>query len=409
MRGWVRVVRGAGWACAIAAVAVLHIWQAVVTPTFAFDEPLWFMRSQVFPADLSKHGYRYWAIDIPAVNRWVWYPILKATGLDVVPEGEKEVWQLDDDGRICFFTWRLPDAIKLPGTLEEWKAEHGYYAPRKAVIAMRMANLAAYAAMVFCLWIVAKIALESGVLAVLAIAPVLITPLFAGRMAFESSSGDIYCMAAMAGGLALWTRGHCKGHAAEWPTAVGMGVLCGIATASKHVGIFALAAYWVYLLIYAEGWRKAVFPAISSAVAFVVFAVIDPVVIVDPAGPVRVCIQMVERRFQLVRAIVAGRGPLTWTEYCEKALFWWPLLPVMIYAGWHCRKEAWFAPVAIWGAVCVAGALWGLALTRLLTPHYLAPVELGIYFPAALMVIARTRAARATPTAAGQDGVAGGV
>jgi len=50
-----------------------------------------------------------------------------------------------------------------------------------------------------------------------------------------------------------------------------------------------------------------------------------------------------------------------------------------------------------------------LALTRLLTPHYLAPVELGIYFPAALMVIARTRAARATPTAAGQDGVAGGV
>lgn len=384
----------------LAFILGLYAWQAAVTPTFPFDEPLWFMRSRVPPADLSRPEYRYWSIDIPALNRWTYYCVLKATGLDAVPEDEPRAWHTENSA-LYFGSVRLPNDVGVrrlgAAGLARWEEQHGPYAPRKAVMAMRMVNVAVYGVLLVCLWWTARLALRSWGLSLIAVLPMTVIPLFAMRLAFASASGDVHFMAAAAAALAVWMYFHLKGSGASLAAVAAVSIALGVATGSKHLGLLVLASYWLYLVLYARGRRKLLAPLASGALAFVVFGLIDPIVFIDPSGPVRVCLEMIGQRVIVSAAYVKGHGPLSWTNYSEQVLFWWPLAPAVAFLAWHSRRQPWFPPLALWGGVLVFGTLAGLAHARMMSPHYLAPLELGLYFPVALMVIAAARAAVPAP------------
>ena len=134
----------------------------------------------------------------------------------------------------------------------------------------------------------------------------------------------------------------------------------------------------------------------AGAVAFVAFAQLDPIVFIDPSNPLGMCLMMIERRFAVVAGYVSAHGPVTWTEFLQQALFWWPMTPAIAFVVWRSRSKPWFAPVALWGGALFFGTILQLAHTRVLSPHYLAPLELGLYFPFALMLIAAAKDARAS-------------
>jgi hypothetical protein len=282
-----------------------------------------------------------------------------------------------------------------PEALAEWEKQRGTYAPRAAIIALRMADLAGYAALVVALWWTGWVVLESPYLAILGVLPMTIIPLFGLRVAFASASGDIFCMAVMAAALAVWTYCHVRGNATAWLPLAIVAALIGLAAAAKLIAILTLVAYWTYLAIYSRGWRRLVNPIAAGAVAFVVFAMLDPIVFIDPLNPFRMCLMMIEWRLGLVAGYVSAHGPMTWTEFLEQALFWWPMTPAIAFVVWRSRSKPWFAPVALWGGALFFGTIMQLAHTRMLSPHYLAPLELGLYFPVALMLIAAAKDARA--------------
>jgi hypothetical protein len=62
----------------------------------------------------------------------------------------------------------------------------------------------------------------------------------------------------------------------------------------------------------------------------------------------------------------------------------WPLLPICAWLLWRCRREAWFAPVAWWGGFLALGTLLTIPSPEV---RYLAPLELGVYFSAAVAVL----------------------
>ncbi len=68
--------------------------------------------------------------------------------------------------------------------------------------------------------------------------------------------------------------------------------------------------------------------------------------------------------------------------------FWWPLLPAFAWMLWSCRKERWFGAVGVWSAVLAAGMLFGVFMVRLSFASYMAPLELSLYFPFGLAVMA---------------------
>ena len=239
----------------LASILGLYAWQAVVTPTFPFDEPLWFMRSRVPPTDISRPEYRSWSIDTPSLNRWTYYCVLKATGLDAVPEGEPRAWHTEN-GVLYFGTERLPNDALTPrlsaAGLARWEGLYGPYAPRKAVIAMRMVDVAVYGVLLVCLWWTTRLALRSWGLAVIAVLPMTVIPLFAMRLAFASASGDVHFMAAAAAALAVWTYSHLKGAGASWAAVIAVSIALGFAAGSKHLGLLVLASYGLYLVIHAR-------------------------------------------------------------------------------------------------------------------------------------------------------------
>ena len=77
-------------------------------------------------------------------------------------------------------------------------------------------------------------------------------------------------------------------------------------------------------------------------------------------------------------------GPHTWWQFLNDALPTWPLVPVFGWLLWRCRGENWFVPVAWWGGFLAIGTLVPIPSPE---TRYLAPLEIGLYFPAALCAL----------------------
>ena len=369
-----------------------------MTPTTPFDEPLWLVRSTVLPSDVSTADYRAWSVDVPAVNRWVYYAVLHATGLDKVPPGERRCWSMRG-GDLYWYNERLPDWVKdfYAGvyTLDWWERNFGVYAPRGAIMAMRYTNTAVFVLFAVFLWLAAETALRSRVRATLAVLPVLLTPtcLAAVGISFVTWSGDVFMAAGIAAGLFVWLRYHLSGRGASLPAILVVSVLSGLAAASKHSGVLFVAAYAAYLALYARGFGRLLRPLVSLAVAACVVALTNPVLFLYPdASPWEVLRLAAERRAYILDRQLTVFQPSSLVSLVRNAFYWWPVAPACLAAIWSCRRERWFAPVAFWGGFLAVGAGVGLLRMRVMQERYLLPVLVGFGFVSSVCIMTSARA-----------------
>jgi len=384
----------------VATLGLLYIHEAAHTGVVAFDEPLWFMRSRVTPADLSTPEYRYWAIDIPGVDRWVYYAVLKATGCYDIPPGEKPCWSIIDG---CFaingFTVNAKQAGSKFATIDEWEAEHGRYAPKGGIMVLRTTNVVTFIACLFLMWLTARMVLKSNWLAAFSVLPLILSPTFSKDISFIIGSGDVFMAAALAAVIAAWTYFHLKGRGTSWVSIFSVSVLAGIATSSKHPGALAVAAFAAYLAWQSRGWRRVIYPLAACAISVAVFTALNPAVIAYPGErPWNVLALMVKQRGVII-AQHMGRTPFSATECFT--FFWFPILPVAVYSLWMSRREPWFPSVGLWALFLTVGVVTGMTGIRIATDRYLAPLEMGVYFPVSLAMLSLGRRLAAKTEAAG--------
>jgi hypothetical protein len=266
-------------------------------------------------------------------------------------------------------------------------------------MAMRIADVATFGACLFLMWLTARMVLKSNWLAAFSILPLVLSPTFARDVSFIISSGDVFLATALAATLAAWTYFHLKGSGTSWVSIFVVSALAGIATSSKHPGVLAVAAFASYLAWQAHGWKRVAYPLAACAISFAVFTALNPAVIFYPGEwPWSVLAMMVHQR-GIVIAQHIGQTPLSATE-CFK-FFWFPILPVGVYALWVSRKEPWFPSVGLWAAFLTVGVVLGMTGIRIASDRYLAPLEMGMYFPISLAMLSlgRRLAACARPAA----------
>jgi hypothetical protein len=362
--------------------------QAYHVPTRPVDEALWFQRSILSPLHVEGEG-RMWGIDIPAVNRWLWWAALKATGTDKVPRGEPPAWYLDDEGNMMFQgRWTLPIWLEGPdGPLDRWMARHGAYAPRRAILVMRSVNVAVFALFLLGLWYAGRRISGCAAAASLAIVPVALAPIMCESVAFVSLSGDVPMLAASTWALVLWLRGCERGAALHWRNVLGVGALCGLATASKHSGVLPLGAFILWLSLQGGIRRRIVNIALAGSAAFAVFFCLNPVLFLSPGEyPIAILMEMISRRSAVAALHVSLHGPVSWSQFYGDTLFWWLLVVPYCYALWRYRREWWAGPLALWSGVFIIGTLAGGVEMRAFHPHYRAPMEMALWWPLGLML-----------------------
>jgi hypothetical protein len=374
-----------------ALVMTAEVREALRRPLRGFDEPLWFMRSLVTPADLSTVRYRYWAKDIPGMNRWVYYVTLKLTGLDHIPAGEQPCWSIGSEF-IMFQDNSVSVEPKAPAftTLADWEAVQGRYAPRRSIMAMRMADLGAFAVCVISLWFTAWLVLRHKWLAALTVTPLVLSPIFVRDLSFFVTSGDIFLLACLAATLAAMTFFHLRGRGTSSLSILIVSILAGLASSSKHPGVLAVAAFAAYLAWQSRGLQRIVNPMGAIMVSLATFAAINPVLVFCPGEwPWNVCIDMMQRRAQVNRIQMSSYGVVTATETFK--FFWWPFFPAGAYTLWASRKERWFPAVGCWAIFIIGGMLLGMITIKVSTFRYIAPLEMAVFFPVGLCIIALSR------------------
>lgn len=384
---------------ALVAVLAMTAGQARQTDTYVVDEAAWFQRSQDWPTSFEDPDAYAWAIDVPAVNRWVYSAVLKSTGLDVIPEGERRVWTIrEHKGRPALFAYdaRWPHTPGFPMTAEalaERERLLGAYAPRRAIVAMRLANVLAFGGALVCLWLAAVQVLEGRKLAAaLAALPLAVNSLFQAPptgIAWRLWSGDVYLVLFLTGGLAglLWLAR--RGMAATWRGAAILGTAAGLAVSSKLTGLLFLWAVMVYLAISARGFRRLAMPALCAAVAFAVFVVMNPAFYLTGRAPWTVCQDMLTRRSTVAAVWTSGHGALSAAEALGEAVGGlWPMLFLAGLGLWFMRRAWWTLPVALWAAFLVAGSAAGMVSMGIGHDHYRAPIELAAWFLTALVMLA---------------------
>jgi hypothetical protein len=373
-----------------------NVRRAAGVATAPIDEPLWFMRSCEPPWRLDTEAQRFWAIDIPALNRWIYWTALKISGLDRVPDGEPRIFEYRE-GAI----WSK-DRVVMPAELfarrwekdlKGWETEHGTYAPRHAILLMRAVNLLAFAITVCCLLYAARLILRTCPLAAAAIIPILGAPSIRRGIAFYLGSGDIFLLASLAGLLAFWLKRHLAGRGAGLITIVFGAGLCGLATSAKHTGVLAVLAFMTYLAAVSKGPARLWNPLIAASVAFAVFALLNPVVLWSPEHrwPWEACVAMIRRRneqFYRQTAGIDGEAVVSLRRLVTSAFWWWPAAPLVAVGAWRRLREPWFLPLALWAGFLIAGAGAGLLSIRIVHLSYVAPLDMALLFAAGVCLLA---------------------
>jgi hypothetical protein len=375
----------------VGALAAAYVVQAL-NSRIEFDEPMWFQRSLVTPANLSTPAYRHWAEDIPGLNRWVYFAALKVTGLDKTPADAEPCWSLEN-GIVHLNDMSTGVDLVKDGyaTLADWEAKHGRYAPRDSIMAMRFVDIGVFLACLACMWWTARMILKSDWLAAFSVLPLVLSPVFSEDVSYVINSGDGFLAGGLAATLAGWTYFHLKGHGTSRWAILAVGALAGLATASKQTGVLAVVAFAAYLAWQSRGRERLVNPLMACAAAFIVFSAINWDVFFTPGQwPWNVLATMVANRAQIVVHHYGGKpfSPLEAFKF-----FWWPLLPLALYCLWVSRRERWFPAVGLWSIVIIVGTLAGMTGIRISAPRYLAPLEMAMYFPVSVVMLSLARRA----------------
>ena len=374
-------------ACALTGALAV---QSIGTPVWRFDEPLWFARSTVTPADVSTRERQFWAIDVPGLNRWVYWTVLTLSNLKRVQPDEAHCWRVLKDKMY----WQ--DGVKPyfdAGILPQWERAHGAYAPPRVIEAMRFTNIAAFVLGLALLYAVAWRLSRSHAVSLVAVLPLVLSPLFALKLAFVTSSGDILLFTTLALVLWLWTWKP----APTFANVLIVGAACGLAVSAKHPGVLALGAYSVWLVWQSRGWRRILNPAIACGTAFLVFAALNPVVFLHPeASCLRVLATMSVRRAKMAEALTVSH-PMTIVTALSVLTPYWALVPLNIFAAIRAIRNVELAPLVLWSVVLWVGTILAYWLMGAAMEFYLGPVEYGLFFPTAVLCLWPLSARGKTP------------
>jgi hypothetical protein len=212
-------------------------------------------------------------------------------------------------------------------------------------------------------------------LAVLTVVPIAGSSVFWDSVAWRLGPDALLCLmlvAVLAAWLMLTGR----------KQFVVVSILCGLACAAKQNGVLVLAAWCGYLAMRERGAGRISRPVLALVVAAGVFSAVNPS---TWYGPWEFLTHSISSRLWYAGIVASFYGPHTWWQSTFATLPTWPLLPLYAWIISRCRGEAWFEAVAWWGAFLALGTLFTIPAPE--PRRYLAPLELGIYFPVALAVI----------------------
>jgi hypothetical protein len=292
----------------------------------------------------------------------------------------------------------LASPVKLDNSLtrEKWIEYYGAGVPYKALMVMREINMIMLLILLVSLYYTANLILKSPLLAMAATLPVALCPVYVTSLGIWSWSGDIFVVALFGVGLALWVKWHMSNafltgtRKQRWLRLIAIAAIGGLATSSKQTGVLFVLAFAVYLCISYSGHRRIWVPVLVSLVSFFVFCLLNPCIwfytSVD-VWPWQILGHFISRRRTVIAQYISSRGPMSTTDILQQTFWWFPVMPIVCVAVWRCRHERWLLPILIWGAFIVFGTAIGILQTHMLYLRYVAPIELGAFFPIAIVLL----------------------
>jgi len=323
-------------------------WHGLGVPPMV-DDPEWVIKADLGPWQLLTPEERLrewrWTTTVPALYRWYTAPIVRLAGADLDAE---------------------PPTVGFEG-----------YTPPATRDLLRMASIVLFTATLVILFAIAWRILGNWGLAALAIVPIAASATFWDCVAWRMGPDMLFCLV-LAATLAAWVGLDTRG----WRGFVIVSLLCGLATSAKQNGILVLGG-WCGYLAFTEGPSRRVWrPVVAAALAFAAFAIVDPALWYR--GPQEFLSQSIHTRALWSERTVNVFGPCTpWMFFTTAVKAWWAL-PVFAWFVWRCRREAWFAPVAWWAAALAIGTYVAIPCPE---TRYLAPLEMGFYFPLMLCIM----------------------
>lgn len=315
-------------------------------------------RTRMLPTDFSESVASWYAIDHPAVFRWIDAAVLRAFDVEI--------------GKV---------PVVDPYKPVKWSIENGFAAPRRPVMFLRGAGAASLLGAMILLFLVARRALGGCIWGFVVAIP-LVLPGHIGLTVGGYLFTDAYLAFFLALTLLVWLRFHYSAAPLSYPRVAVMGLVIGLAVSTKINAGLLLIAYLIYVFMLSSGasrWLKA-FVVLSASLA--VFVAVNP--IMWQGGPVwwaEVIGRMLKHRANVIEVHKSLFGEHAFLNRLAFMLPMWYLLPLMALLVARMRHEKWFLPVTLWAALLVAGT----ALTANQPfMRYRMPIEMAL---AVIMVL----------------------
>lgn len=318
-------------ACAGIAALQFHFalgWRAYL------DENDGLTRYSYAPTDFVNSAAYLWAIDTPAVSRWIDYGALRLFGVE---------------------TGEIPIVKANAGY--RWNVEHGRLAPRGPVNFLRKVNVVWLLAAFACLVILAKVTVGSYGWGLVAIAPLALSREFGGPVAaFIFADAQLAFFVALFG--LMWVRFHLGPGALGWANVATMGIIAGLAVSTKYNAGLLVVAYATYAVGVAKGKMRLWKPVVFAATTFAVFVILNPVTWRGgPAWWGQVIHDIFKHRVNLLEIQREFFGKTTLWGRIAAIFPWWYALPIPGYVVWRARREKWFLPAALWAGFLAVGTM----------------------------------------------------
>jgi hypothetical protein len=330
-----------------------------------FDDNAALQRMSVSPFDYKGEPNHLYAVDQPAIYRWVGRAVLSATSTEI------------------------GDIPEIEGSDLNWNIANRH-APWGPVMVLRKATGTVYLLALVALFFAARAALGSYAWGFL-LGAWLALPEHLGWFVAGYIMTDAYLAFFLALSLLVWlVFHHSRNPLAPWRVAV-MGVVIGLTVSSKVNGGLVLLAYITYLVIEARGAGRVLLPIVAAGVSFAVFLAINPIMLSDaPLGWLHAIRDIIARRTEVLDIHRHNFGEFGLGKRLAFLFPIWYLLPLPAFLIFiiKARGERWFLPVCLWSAFLIVGT--AATLTQGFY-RYIMPVDFAIATLVTLSVASVTR------------------
>jgi hypothetical protein len=336
---------------------------------------------RVADPDVAGEEYRlqyYYALNHPSFARIVYGALVRAVGITERPARRYNY----DLGRLV--NLRLGNAL-----------------PQDQMLKVRWLNIGFFTATVLAafagLWLVGG----NRLLAVIGALPVALDPVFSAdfRAVVPYIGADTLFIFLTVLFWLAWLRLREKTVAA----AFALGVLGGLATATKVNGAFMVAGAVFYYALSERGARRAWAAGLVAVLSLIVFLALNPICM---GGGLSWAHKVFDDTIHMMEFVRESKVSQTWARYTrmEIILAGLPLavfLPAVAGLVWRARKERWVEPTIFWSASIVFA---NLGLIYMADPRYTAPARTAFVLLVSAGAISAFKARQAAARAGTDEG-----